>query len=295
MESAPSGLAAFVESVARAPHSTVMWVMLIATIVRVGALFLSARAPDTAGFKAGRFVADLADAIIYAGILVFLVIRPYLMQTFWIPSESMEKTLMKNDYLIVNKGIYRIRDPRVGEIVVFRAPGEALNVGQVEGQTDFIKRCIGVPGMKIETRLDPATGTYYLYRNDQKVEEKYLGSDIQREFKIIHLTPGLLSEDEQMIIHELGRADTPYYIQLQKDPHEGVSINGRSIHDVISGLEDKLWSQPAAALPLGHFLMMGDNRSFSSDGRYWGLTQRWRVIGRAEFIFLPFTRIGMAR
>src|SRR5438552_447478 len=64
-------------------------------------------------------------------VVVFLVIRPYLFQAFYIPSESMEPTLhgpspqAVGDRLLVNKLIYRVSDPDRLDIAVFKAPPQA--------------------------------------------------------------------------------------------------------------------------------------------------------------------------
>jgi signal peptidase I len=65
------------------------------------------------------------------------------LQTFYIPSESMEHTLNVWDRVLVNKLVYDFRDPHRGEIIVFKAP--TLWQHGEEGE-DFIKRIIGVPG-----------------------------------------------------------------------------------------------------------------------------------------------------
>lgn len=70
--------------------------------------------------------------------LVFGVVRPFVMEAFYIPSESMVPTFEVGDRVFVNKFIYRFRDPKQGEIVVFKS---------IEGeQEDLIKRVVGVPG-----------------------------------------------------------------------------------------------------------------------------------------------------
>ena len=55
-------------------------------------------------------------------ILVAVLVRAFVLQTFFIPSESMEHTLNINDRVLVNKLVYDFRDPHRGEIVVFKAP-----------------------------------------------------------------------------------------------------------------------------------------------------------------------------
>lgn len=74
-------------------------------------------------------------------ILVAILVRTFVLQTFWIPSPSMEHTLNIDDRVLVNKLVYDFRSPRRGEIVVFEAP-EDWRSGP-EGE-DYIKRVIGV-------------------------------------------------------------------------------------------------------------------------------------------------------
>lgn len=76
-------------------------------------------------------------------IVVAVVVRAFVMQTFFIPSESMEHTLNIDDRVLVNKVVYDFRDPRGGEIIVFKAPA-AWHADPTE--EDFIKRVIGTPG-----------------------------------------------------------------------------------------------------------------------------------------------------
>ena len=76
-------------------------------------------------------------------ILVAILVRAFVLQTFYIPSPSMEHTLNVLDRVLVNKLVYDFRDPKRGEIIVFKAP--TLWQSGAEGE-DFIKRIIGVPG-----------------------------------------------------------------------------------------------------------------------------------------------------
>ena len=79
-------------------------------------------------------------------ILVAILVRAFVVQTFYIPSESMEPTLLVNDRVLVNKLVYDFRDPRRGEVVVFKAPMEWRSDPSEE---DFIKRVIGVGGDRV--------------------------------------------------------------------------------------------------------------------------------------------------
>ena len=78
-----------------------------------------------------------------------MVIRPFVLQAYFIPSPSMEPTLLGKDNvgdrILVNKFLYRLHPPRRDDVVVFLAPPAATE-GSVEPNADFIKRLIGVPG-----------------------------------------------------------------------------------------------------------------------------------------------------
>ncbi|MBI2300555.1 MAG: signal peptidase I, partial [Armatimonadetes bacterium] len=113
------------------------------------------------------------NSTLVALALVFFVIRPYVIQAFYIPSSSMEPTLMgsgsgRQDRVLVNKYLFYFRPPRTGDIVVFHAPPAAM---QQPGQPrqDYIKRVIGTPGDIVEVKEHRA------YVNGLKLDEPYLG------------------------------------------------------------------------------------------------------------------------
>jgi signal peptidase I len=81
--------------------------------------------------------------LLIVAVLVAVLVRTFVVQTFWIPSGSMEQTLLVNDRVLVNKLVYDFRDPLRGEIVVFVAPQSWRSN---PNETDFIKRVIGVGG-----------------------------------------------------------------------------------------------------------------------------------------------------
>jgi signal peptidase I len=101
---------------------------------------------------ARKFMVELLDSGLIAFILVFVLIRPFVVQAFYIPSESMEPTLRPGDRILVNKFVYRLNPPERGDVIVFDAPPQALEVG--EPQKDFVKRLIGLPGDRIVIRQD---------------------------------------------------------------------------------------------------------------------------------------------
>ncbi len=121
---------------------------------------------ETAARRKGSFWKELPVLVVMALVLA-LVVKTFVFQAFYIPSESMENTLLTNDRVLVNKLVYRTRDIERGDIVVFSgadswdagvAPEMPTNpvaaffrwagtaFGVVPGEKDYIKRVIGVGG-----------------------------------------------------------------------------------------------------------------------------------------------------
>jgi signal peptidase I len=97
------------------------------------------RAPKSARRNALEWVAVIAGALIIA-----VVVRTFLFQTFWIPSPSMSPTLVDNDRVVVNKVSYKLHPIHRGDVVVFERPPNEPGVIK-----DLIKRVVGLPGDKI--------------------------------------------------------------------------------------------------------------------------------------------------
>jgi signal peptidase I len=133
------------------------------------------------------FLRELPALIILAFILA-LLIKTFLVQAFYIPSASMEATLMPGDRVLVNKVDYHLHDPRRGDVIVFENPqpvaephrnpiaGAAHWLAQGLGfsqspDEDFIKRVIGLPGDTVKVAAD---GTYV---NGVKLVEPYVYGD----------------------------------------------------------------------------------------------------------------------
>jgi signal peptidase I len=92
--------------------------------------------------RSGSFWREL-PILLGVAILVAVLVRAFVLQTFYIPSPSMEHTLNVLDRVLVNKLVYDFRDPHRGEIIVFKAPADWQSGAEGE---DFIKRIIGTPG-----------------------------------------------------------------------------------------------------------------------------------------------------
>ncbi len=81
-------------------------------------------------------------------VLVAVLVRAFLFQTFWIPSPSMATTLVEKDRVIVNKLSYRLHDVNRGDVVVFRRPPDQAP----SDIKDLIKRVVGLGGERISIR-----------------------------------------------------------------------------------------------------------------------------------------------
>lgn len=117
----------------------------------------------------GSFWREL-PILLGVAILVAVLVRAFVLQTFFIPSESMEHTLNINDRVLVNKLVYDFRDPRRGEVIVFKAP---LDWRSDPSEEDFIKRAIGVGGDHVVCCDDHGRITV----NGKSLDEPYLYRD----------------------------------------------------------------------------------------------------------------------
>jgi signal peptidase I len=81
---------------------------------------------DKKGQPKKNFTLEAIDTLLIALILVFGLIRPFVLKTFYIPSESMVPTLQVKDMLIANMFVLHTRLPERGEVIVFEPPMEAI-------------------------------------------------------------------------------------------------------------------------------------------------------------------------
>jgi signal peptidase I len=92
--------------------------------------------------KKGRSgLRDLFITLLVAFVLVFGVVRPFIVAAYWVPTESMVPTLLVGDRVFANKFIYRFAEPERGDIVVFE--------DVVGGEDDLIKRVVAVAGDRV--------------------------------------------------------------------------------------------------------------------------------------------------
>jgi|SRR5580698_2718667 signal peptidase I len=120
---------------------------------------------EPAARRASRSWLTELVVLVVVALVIALTVKTYLVQPFWIPSQSMENTLLVNDRVLVNKLVGHISQIHRGDIVVFDGAGswkppaaadddpltriyrDFLGLfGHESDQTDYIKRVIGVPG-----------------------------------------------------------------------------------------------------------------------------------------------------
>lgn len=296
----PKGLPEIIDNLARTPLSQVVLFVAVLTAIRVILAPKLAKTPihlRDATYRALRLTNELLDAIIYAGVFVFLIIRPFGVQAFRIPSGSMWPTLYVNDFVVANKAIYRYSDPKVGDVVVFRPPAEAIqdkaegldSDGQVK--QDFIKRCIGTPNDVIEVRDN------VLFRNGKQAVDptRNFSDTADGGQTFTSRAPDTVPKASFKFVNYKGRLIPFNYTSFEGNALGGAQDRSYAISDAYAiPPEDfrALADQKAQPIPAGYYLMMGDNRNNSFDGRGWGLVKRDRIIGRSEFIWLPFSRMG---
>ena len=188
-----------------------------------------------------------------------VLIRTFLLQAFFIPSGSMEDTLLIGDRVLVNKVVYDVRDPLRGEVVVFRGtdrwvaqesqepePGFAGKVGRTfgdlvgvsrPGEKDFIKRVIGLPGDRVKCCDDRGR----VLVNGIPLDEPY----------VIRNSP----------------------LDVPPNPRE---CRSRRFDEVV--------------VPPGQIFVMGDHRLVSQDARCQGPVPIENVVGRAFAVVWPSSR-----
>ncbi len=241
----------WVETIANLNVRSVVVIALVLTLLRWGLCF------STSPYA--RWVAELFESAAMAVVIVFMVIRPFAVQSFYIPSESMVPTLQVNDRIMVDKLSYRLRTPSVDEIVVFKAPKEAD-----PNEVEFIKRCVGVAGDIVEVKKG------VLYRNGKPIKEPFIAQQPDYSMKIV---------DGKIYRTDSRAAGIFLNLMPVGDPNE--------VNYVIA-------AKPSV-VPKGCILMLGDNRNNSNDGHMWGFVPVERVVGRAWLLYWPVQRVRVVK
>ena len=221
------------------------------------------RAPRTTSRIALDWVKSIGGAI-----LLFLVLRTFLVQTFVITSSSMEETLLVGDFLILSKAAYGplipftearlpgYTDPERGDVVVFRPPHDP--------GLDVVKRLIGMPGdtLRMEDKR--------LFINGRPFEggfERY-------------------SDREGDVSHPWMRWQCGERVALSPDISGAYRVSPGGARAGECRPSRDYWGP--IVVPEGHYFMMGDNRDDSVDSRYWGYLDADRVRGKAVVIYYSY-------
>ncbi len=210
--------------------------------------------------------------------LVVLALRSFVFEPFRIPSDSMMPTLLDGDFIIVNKYAYGLRlpvlnrkflsigEPQRGDVVVFRYP--------LDPSTNFIKRLVGLPGDHVEVRDNRIVinGKPVPFVLDGKYDD---GCYVN-----------MSRAEEQLGAHEHQAIFCP--VAIDRAPLLP-ACNRSGLRGYVCGDEDAPGFLRTAAwageVPAGQYLMMGDNRDNSDDGRSWGFVPEENLVGKATRIW----------
>ena len=232
-----------------------------------------AQARGKSGGSNGSFAKRAWENIksIAGAILIYLVIKTLLIEAFRIPSGSMIPSLLIGDWLFVNKLAYGphipftrttlpgYTDPKRGDIVVFVSPYQPDEAARGADPTPtLVKRLIGMPGDTIYAR----DGLVYI--NGAAQRQGYAAAQNPKGEGSIH--------DPLM--------DWQHRIELPK-----TRFGAPPKEPTVDNFGPLL-------VPQGHYFMMGDNRYFSKDSRFWGVVPRANVRGRPLFIYYSYVGGG---
>ncbi len=207
-----------------------------------------------AGHSVWEWVKSLAIALV-----IWFLLTSFLVQAFRIPSGSMENTLLIGDFLFVNKALYGAEVPILHKRLPALREPRRLDIvvfdSVEEAGVSVVKRMVGMPGDTI------AMMDNVLFINDERVTEDY----------VLRGSPGD-QRDPRM------RAWQIKYLADSSQAHS---------------YDPSLKNWGPLVVPPDSFLVMGDNRDNSYDGRYWGFLGRDRIRGRPMFVYYSFDRRGL--
>lgn len=204
----------------------------------------------------GRWMWEGIKAVSTA-IVLFLLIRTFVVEAFKIPTGSMENTLLVGDFLLVNKAVYgaeipitqrrlpAFATPKRGDVVVFLPPHEPGK--------NYVKRIVAIPGDTVEMRNKA------LYLNNEPMVEPFA----RHEDRFTDPTdPRMIWQRDHLV--------------------EG----GVKIHRYRATRDN--WGP--LLVPDGKIFALGDNRDRSEDSRYWGFLDESDIKGRPIFVYYSFSR-----
>jgi signal peptidase I len=207
---------------------------------------------------------------LFLALLIVFMIRSSLVEAFKIPSGSMIPTLLIGDHIFVNKFAYGFKvpfsdltgdhspyylikrePPHRGDIIVFMYPKDESFY--------YIKRVIGVAGDVIEIRNKE------LYINQKMIpRDPFIGPPAEKIFKSLD-DPKYNPSNLDLYTEHLEKVD--HTIMLDKNNFMGDTYG-------------------PVTVPADSLFVMGDNRDFSNDSRFWGFVPMRNVKGKAMMIWL---------
>lgn len=186
---------------------------------------------------------------------LFLVLRSFVIQNFVITSGSMENTLLVGDFLMVNRLSLGSRIPFTRTLIPGYSEPRRFDVlvfdPPHEEHLKLVKRLIGMPGDTVEMKGQ------VLFINGGKVDEPWAR-------------------------HEGTGDEVHPWMAWQRD-HLAPGVDPATYRPTRDN-----WGP--LVVPPDHYFMLGDNRDSSLDSRYWGLLERWRLEGRAVFIYFSYNK-----
>ncbi|HEY7888516.1 MAG TPA: signal peptidase I [Steroidobacteraceae bacterium] len=214
--------------------------------------------------------------------LAVLLLRTFVFEPFRIPSDSMMPTLLDGDFIVVEKFAYGLKlpithtkilptgEPERGDVVVFHPPMKPSEV--------WIKRVVGLPGDHVTVRNDR------LIVNGTIVPFKIVGTYSDGCYENMQLATELLGTHTHQALL------CPVPLQITPDPLPGCKrsdargyVCGGDPHpEAESLMEPGVFD---TVVPSGEYLMIGDNRDNSDDGRFWGFVTEQELLGKATFVW----------
>ena len=232
-------------------------------------------------------------------LAIVFIVRSFIYEPFQIPSGSMMPTLLIGDFILVEKYAYGIKDPitqttlietgkpQRGDIAVFKYP--------VDPQVDYIKRVVGLPGDTVE--YDNVTKTISIQpaclagKTDCSPMTQLTYSNVTES----DWTTGLEIIGNSRMTRFYNRQESSYKnvdgLLNQTQLEDKTETLGEATHQVLIFPErNSRQNKMTWIVPEGHYFMMGDNRDFSSDSRFWGFVPEKNLVGKATAIWVSFEK-----
>jgi signal peptidase I len=209
--------------------------------------------------KTGRGALLELIAIVALAIGLALLIQAFVIKPYQIPSPSMEPTLDVGQRVLVNRFIYHLHDPGIGDIVVFHPPTGAVDGGPTCGVDKPTNEACPKSGPK---------------ESDQNFIKRIVAGPGD-ELKIVDGRPIVRSQVSAKDWRN-DIAPKESYINPCRPESSTVACNLRK----------------PIKIPQDHYFMMGDNRGKSDDSRLWGPVPKSWIIGEAFMTYWPPDRIG---